>query len=400
MILEAAPKHDAAAADMKRRLEARDQEASEAFAHVQRLLKAGQIIAAAERLTKAKTLDPHDPQCPALETEICDRVLSTVRQSIQDGQLARAADELDCLRELGRTSPARREIEETIRLVRQAGQALRGADYDDARQQLMRVRHTTPKIAWVNQAIEQLRTLDEMIAALRAGPLGAFEGRHREQAGRPKAALAALRGPMAETLSLPRGGMGLPERILLLVDGGGSYLLLRSSRASIGRAATSNPAAIPLFSDLAERHAEVSRVEEDYFLHSPHEVELDGRRTRHQLLKENDRVVLGPKAKFTFRLPNRKSASALLDLSDTTRMPHDVRRVILFNETAMIGQGRATHIPCQMAVAPLVLFERAGSLWLRPEGRGPAATEAVPVVMDHSVEVAGVRLVAKPWATQ
>jgi hypothetical protein len=302
---------------------------------------------------------------------------------------------------LGKSSPDRREMEEMIRLVRHAGQALGRAEFDHARQQLMRLQHLAPKFKWVGGAIEQLRSLDETLTGLRAGPLGLPEGR----GGTPLAETVALRGGARAqqpdfrlgAVEPGRASSNLPGRVLLLVDGGGSYLLLRGSRVSLGRAACSEPPDVPLFADLAERHAEIARVEDDYFLFSPNDVELDGRRTRHQLLKDNDRVVLGPKAKFTFRLPHRKSPSAIMELSDTTRMPSDVRRVILFSQTAMIGYGKTAHVQCQMAQSPLVLFERAGSLWLRPEGRGPAATEAVPVVMGNSVEVAGVRLVAKPW---
>ena len=124
---------------------------------------------------------------------------------------------------------------------------------------------------------------------------------------------------------------------LCLVDGGGSYLLLRGDRASLGRVAADKPADVPIFSDVAERHASIARVEEDYFLFSDKDVEVAGRKTQHQLLRDGDRIVLGRKAKFTFRLPSRKSPTAVLDLSDTTKMPGDVRRVILFHQHATMG---------------------------------------------------------------
>lgn len=189
----------------------------------------------------------------------------------------------------------------------------------------------------------------------------------------------------------------LPDRLLLLVDGGGSYLLLRSEHASLGRVVSDNPADVPVFSDVAERHANINRIDDDYFLFSAKEVEVGGRKTRHHLLRDGDRIVFGRKAKFTFRLPSRKSSTAVLDLSDTTKIPNDVRRVILFRHHATVGNGPNAHIRCQHAGTPLVLFERNGVLWLRQKSDGHVDTEAVRLPLGEPIEFAGISLVLEPW---
>ena len=400
-VLGAASEDDAAAARMKRDIELRDKEASEVFDQVQGLIRDGQWIAAVERFAKGKALDPHDPACARLEAELCTRILKNTRQSIKDGRVRRAADELACLGELGQNLPARREVEEMLRLVKQAGEALRSGDYDGAHQSVMRLQHLAPDIGWASKAVKHLGAIDGLVTSLRAGPLGAFEGTP-PPASAPRKTAAARAANLAETVavpSAPRTG-GLPERLLLLVDGGGSYLLLRKDRVSIGRAATSNPADIPIFSDLADRHADIARIEDDYFLFSRQEAEVDGRRAGQRLLQSGDRVVLGRKAKFTFRLPNRKSPSATIDLSDTSRLPNDVRRVVLFDQNAMIGYGKGFHMQCQTARNPLVLFERGGELWVRLTGRGRAAAAAVPLETGKTVEIDGVSMVVKPWSVR
>ena len=91
---------------------------------------------------------------------------------------------------------------------------------------------------------------------------------------------------------------------------------------------------------------------------SSQDVEVGGKRTRHQLLRDGDRVVLARRAKFTLRIPNRKTSSARLDLSDSTRMPNDVRRVIMFKQTAMIGRGANCHVTCNGAARDLVLWNQ------------------------------------------
>jgi len=396
-ILDAASAGDPDAARMKQAIQSRDQEASETFAQVEGLIRGGQWIPAVERLAKAKALDPYDPACLKLEAELCSRVLGAVRQSIREGRVGRARDELACMGRMGEGSPAKREIEEILGLVKQAGQSMRGGEFDAARQSVMRLGHLAPDVGWASKAAKQLSAIDEMVTALRAGPLGAFQ-----HPGSPVVP-ARDRDPMqpagvpAETVALrkPHAAGALPDRLLLLVDGGGSFLLLRNDRVSIGRAASSRPADVPIFSDLADRHADIARVEDDYFLFSRQEAEVGGRRTRHQLLHDGDRVVLAPKAKFTFRLPSRKSSSATIDLSDTSKLPNDVRRVVLFCGTAKIGPGSDAHIGCRMARSPLVLFERDGNLWVRPEGRGRAASEAMPLEIGRSIEIDGVSMVAK-----
>ena len=157
---------------------------------------------------------------------------------------------------------------------------------------------------------------------------------------------------------------------------------------------------MPVFSDVAERHANVTRVDEDYFVFSGKDVEVAGRKTRHQLLRDGDRIVLGRKAKFTFHLPSRKSPSAVLDLSDTTKMPNDVRRVVMFHRHATVGRSPSNHIWCQHAGTPLVLFERNGTLWLRQKNDGHVDTEPVRLPLGQPVEMAGVSLVLEPWQTR
>ena len=211
---------------------------------------------------------------------------------------------------------------------------------------------------------------------------------------------AAPRGSLDETMVLP--ARSAPEgptddKLLLLVDGGGSFLLIRQPQVSIGRAASAQMADVPIFSDLGERHANISRVDDDYFLFSSKTVEVGGQKTKNQLLRDGDRLVLGKKAKFSFRLPSRRSSTAVLDLSDTTKMPNDVRRVVLFNEHATIGQGATAHIHCRHASGPLILFERRGSLWIRRKNDGHVDVTPVELRIGEPIEIGGMTLTLQRW---
>lgn len=413
-LLERADEGLAAVDALRRKAEERAEDVKQTLDQVRRLMTSMQWSSAAERLRRAKGLDGHAPEIAALEAEVCETVLSSARGAIVEGRLSRAQGEIDALRELGKGLPARRELEEMLRLSREASDALRMHEYCAARRHTMSLARLLPDAKWVVAAIGSIRQIDELNTELAAGPLGSSVGAANASPGKKtplsppliwgEAPVGArggeLRARLDETIAVPARidiDDMLPTKLLLLVDGGGSYLLLRGPQASVGRVASEIPADVPIFSDISERHANLNRVDDDYFVMGARDIEIDGRKAHRALLRDGDRVVLGKKAKFTFRLPSRKSGSALLELSDTTKMPNDVRRVVLFNQTAMIGQSNNVHVYCRHAGPTLLLFERNGSLWLRAQNDGFVDTQAIALRLGEPVELGGVGLVLQRW---
>ncbi len=395
-MLEQSPESDAEAQRLKQHAEDRQEQADRLYAEAERLLDQAQLSAAVERFRRAKSLHSNAPTCAALESRLCAAVLTRVREAFESGRPRGAADELAILADLGRDTPSRREIEEALRWIRESAQALRAWQVDAARQGVLRLLNLHPKVAWLRRAADDLKVLDERLMALQSGPLG----ERWDDAKIPSpAGQAKTPGGLDETVLLAKAptDMGLlPDRLLLIIDGGGSFLLHRGDRISIGRAASRHPADVAVFSDLAEHHADLVRTQEDYFLFCPREMQVNGVVTRQALLQDGDRLVMGRKARFTFRMPSRRSASAVLELSNGTRMADDVRRVILFRGHALIGVGPTVHAVCMAALRPLILYERSGQLWVRPEASAGDPTAAICVPMGQSVEVAGVRLIVKP----
>jgi len=401
-MLERVATEDRAAHEVRRKADERAADAARMVEHAERLLAAGQIPAAAERVRKAKAVDAHNEQVARLELQLCEKAMENAKAAIMEGNLSRAADELTCIGDLGKALPRRRELADLLTTAREAAACMAGHRYSEARRQVMSLARQLPDAKWLKAAAEQLRQLDELQTALCAGPLGDRVVVSPSRGLQPARTSARPegRGSLEDTVGLPGRidvAGGIPDRLLMLVDGGGSYLILRGGQASVGRAASEHPADVPLFSDVAERHANVARVDDDYFLFGVKEVEIGGNKTKHQLLRDGDRIVLGKKAKFTFRLPSRKSPSAVLELSDTTKMPNDVRRVVLFHQQATIGNGPNAHVMCRHAGTPLVLFERNGQLWIRQQSDGHVDTGAKPLRLGEPVEIGGVSLVLEPW---
>lgn len=415
-ILEQASARDMDAEALRRAIDERAESVREIVEQAQRLMTQGHLAAAAQRVRKARALDAYNEGAMSAEARLCQTVLDNARAALLEGHVERAEAEVGALGSLGAGVPAKQGLIDVLSLVKRASGCIQCARYQEAKHVVMNLRRLLSDARWVEESLAQLQRLGDAVSALQAGPLGgqvtlrtpAAEGQ-RFGAGQIKAGVR-MPSPASQdigpppispddTVALPAIGhaKGLPQRLLLLVDGGGSYLIIRSGQAAIGRAASNDPADVPIFSDIQERHANVTRVDEDYFLFSSKDVEVGGRRIRHHLLRDGDRLVLGRKAKMTFRLPSRRSPTAVLDLSDTTKMPQDVRRVVLFHQHALVGADAGAHIRCRHAGSPVVLFERNGSLWMRRKSDGHVDTEPVELALGEQVELGGVSVVLEPW---
>ncbi|MCC7293631.1 MAG: hypothetical protein IT449_16360 [Phycisphaerales bacterium] len=410
--IERTAEHDPEARRLGQVIEQRDAEAAVLVEQARQRLAQGQFAPAVERLEAARRIDAHDPQVVAVEAELIAAGVEQARRAIHEGRLARAAEELKSLRTLGQQDPGRRELEDFLRLARTACDQVKAHAFSEARKTVVALSAAMANVKWLDRVSKQLKEADDLELELKAGPLGQWATWQpmspapavltgARTAAFPAAGFRAsgvASSSLDETVVLGSPGSlsdGMPSRLLMLVDGGGSFLVVRGERCGIGRAAADQPADVALFGDLAERHAEIARVDEDYFIFASKDIEIGGRAYRQQLLRDGDRVVLGKRAKFEFRTPSRKSLTAVLNLSDTTKMPGDVRTVVLLKDFATIGNGSTAHIRCRLAERPLVLLDRGGRLWVQPGGAD--ASQGQWVELGRPMEMCGVSFVVEPW---
>lgn len=394
-LIEDAPEGEEEFDRLREELESREKRGAELLAQAKKRFEEEQIKSAIDRLVRARKINAHDEAAVKLEQDISAFVLKETRTSFVEGKLRQARESLGLLEPLTSADAGKQELRELLTLAEHASRAIQVGDFDEARRLTQRLGSLSPQAKWARKAVDLLVKVDENLLALGSGPLGDFDFDKSPQVN------VAPKGHANEaaTVALNAGrpaGVSVPA-LHLLVDGGGSYLILRSAHGTLGRAASTDPADIPIFADLGERHAEITRIEDDYFLVSPHDVEIGGRRGQQQLLRDGDKVVLARRAKFTFRLPNRRSSSAMLDISDTTKMPNDVRNVIFMKGTVMMGHGQTCHIACQGNGSRLILFERGGELWVRGMDRHEPP---VAIELGTPQEISGVSFVIQPWATR
>ena len=163
------------------------------------------------------------------------------------------------------------------------------------------------------------------------------------------------------------------------MDGIGGFLICLSPRVTFGQAAAEALVDVPLVADVSRLHATLTRDAEGYLLEGVRALQVNSQPVTRALLRQGDRVTLGPSCQFVFRQPVPVSTTARLDLVSGHRLP-------------LAADGRAAdggipgdrtwapqlHIVVPDMNAPVVVFRhRDGPLYLG--ARGPLTVNGEPL---------------------
>ncbi len=394
-----APLNDTAAEALSQAIAQQADRAKEALEAAESALKEDDFVRASRELRTARRLHSKAEESAEIETRLLERVMQQVTESFKEGRLNRARQELAVLGDLGHERPDRIEVDSALKLATDAARALAEDHYVQAGVLLGRLSQLGLSAKWIGEAREHLDVLDEHRRALLEGPLGLLAERNVTRPGmmdqrltdetvsaRPRIARRVEAAPLVVSPAAEQGI--LPRRLLLRIDGVGSFVLIRGDRVTIGRAG--GGADLELMSDLAERQAEVIRAAEDYFVVGTGGVELAGRRVDHALLQDGDKLALGKRVRLIFRRPSLKSTTAALDLGEGVRTAGDCRRVILWSGPLLLGNSADCHI--RLPVGGLIFMERAGGILVRPVGPGQQPVTTLALGVTTQVGELGMRV--------
>jgi hypothetical protein len=374
------PVRDSDGAAMEGEIERQRLRAEAALRAANSCLGDGHVLEAARHLATARACHEKLEGIADVEADLLNKVLARARESFSEGRLDRARQELAALDRIGRTRPERVEMEDALRLAHEASEALTEDRYAKAGVLLGRLAQLGIPAGWIADVRKQLDGIDMQRRSLLEGPLGlmlggslpgAIEANSLTEATKVSPVRAMVAPPVVAGAVVADGdGLGglLPRRLMLRIDGVGSFLLLRGERISIGRGGPGASADLQLISDLSERQAEIVRAGEDYFVASAAGVELAGRAVEHALLQDGDRIRLGQRVRLKFLRSSLKSPTAALELGEGVRMADDCRRVILWAGPLLLGGTRECHVPVRGIDSMVVLVERNGKMQLRQMG--------------------------------
>ncbi|MBK8268330.1 MAG: FHA domain-containing protein [Planctomycetes bacterium] len=386
------PVHDPERGAMAEAIERQARRAADALAAAVAALDRDDLHTASSQIRMAKKLHTKLDGLSKAEDQLVRSAVRRAAGSFEAGRLDRAKQDLALLAELECRQADRMEIEVQVRQAVEAANAFAAHDYAQTALLLGRLAKMNPRAEWIVEARKQLDAIEVASESVLEGPLGLLAHQNHgakhpadeKQAGGglgdtlPALAAAHVKAPpIARAMKADAPGFapppppatpGLPRRVMIRIDGVGSFLLVRGDRVSIGRAGPGATADVQLVSDLSEKQAEIVRAGEDYFVVSQSGVELAGANIDHALLQNADRIRLGKRVRLKFLRPSLKSSTALLELGEGVRMETDCRKVILWSGPVLIGGTRECHIPALQGRGEFVLMERGGRLYVKEMG--------------------------------
>jgi hypothetical protein len=380
---------------LREELDIRAHRSSELLEQAQQALERQDVLSACRLWEEAATRHGRTRATDDFAGRLTPAYRALLQDALRAGRLEAFRGTLAATASLRRFSPDLAEFDQIAALLEHAARQLGQMEPAGLRNTLIRLDGLCGAPQWVKTALRATEAVTAAHHDLLACPLGRITPALENPPG--------IGTPEAPQIVENEGAAGhstaQPSKpLLLLVDGGGSALLLSGERVRIGRAGAAE-VDVPIAADLHSRHAEVVFNGEDYYLVAHGPTRVNQRSVSRALLRDGDRIVLGGAAKMVFERPSVKTDTAALRLSDRNRLAQDVGRVVLFRGACSIGAQPSCHVRTREGGTRVTLFERDHKLYVRratPEGRpdGPAK----PAPLDATVEMGDARLTLKEYA--
>jgi hypothetical protein len=158
----------------------------------------------------------------------------------------------------------------------------------------------------------------------------------------------------------------MPDRMMLWVDGVGSYLVCLAGEVTLGQPSPEASPDVPILGDLSRRHAVVRREGEVYTVEAIRPVQVD-RQTVHGVapLFDGSTITLGEGVRMRFSKPHPLSTTAKLELASRHRTQPSTDGVLLMADTCVLGPSSNSHIVAPDWPHEVVLFRQGSTLGCR-----------------------------------
>jgi len=321
--------------------------------------------AAINELVAAQRLDPANARVTELVARTHRELSEQATAAFNEGCLD-IATSLES--KLTKLMPGAIDVEQfrhALLQLRQAWDAIERGQPRRAEEHLRRIQSAMPHAKWITDTTDRLSVAATALESVRSGPMGLLAGA-RVGTGDTIAPPQPSMAPRFVPSPSPARGAPLGNRLLLQVDGAGSFVILRDHAVSIGPISSSSRVAVGLICEPNTPTLTIERVEDDYFLRSlAGGVMVNDTPTQSKLLSSGDRLALSPRCRMVFAMPVPASTTAAIDLSGARYPRGDVRRIVLMDRDVVIGPGGAAHIRVDSLNDPVVLVHRDGQLFLR-----------------------------------
>ena len=350
--------NSARVAMLRNRADACRAEAQEYLDRAQAAMAAGNWDAAIDNLVEATKLHASNKAVGELAGRVVAVVTEEIGGAIDTGRLDRADALLCRLHRLAGETVVLAELAGVLKQCRQVLAYVARADFRLAGETLRRLTALRPGAQWLKNTRQAVEQAAQNVEEVRGGPLGlvaeAFGPAAEPEVMSPSSSDHPQMRP-DDTNRREPGSDRLPNRFVLHVDGAGSYLVVRDRCVAIGPVSSAQRPDVGLLAEPGLPTVTIERDDEDYFLVSAQPVEVNDKLVTRKLLADGDSIILSPRCRLKFTLPNAAATTAVVQLSGTRLPMGDVRRVILLDRALVIGAGSSAHIRASALVEPVVL---------------------------------------------
>ena len=400
-ILDEAPADDARADLVRQELAAARLKAEDAVGKAEQALKNGDIEGAIEIARVTMVAQNRNGRADELLRQIRSHALGRIRADLEQGRVDRAGSLLRRFELLGKDGTEIAELSDALSWCRQAAQHVAAGRPGDALPMLRKVKTVCPSARWLDSAISDIKRAAEAYQELCGGPLGLAESHKVDRADQdvPQHKShedhdALVREPAMGDLD---GGVSVPAKFVLQIDGVGSFVVFRDARVTVGPISSSSRPMLGLIADPHVPVVALERVEGDYFIRSQTPIDVNGQVVTEKLLADGDRIALSPRCRIRFGLPNPASTTAVLTVSGARLSRPDIRQIILMDRDILIGPYANNHVRTEQVQDPVALFAQNGRLLCRAKGDilvdGARFDPSVGLALDKPIQIGRLSMV-------
>jgi hypothetical protein len=372
-----------------------------------REVEAGHARASVAAILELQKLSPSHPDLVSLIDQVTTPVVSQLWFEVEASRLDRVEALIDTVRPLVGFDPELTEVCRAIEVAREVNSLLEAARFDEAYLRMRKLAPLLGNVAWLDSLANKTRAAAELAVELQSSPLSLLNESPREQTKResyPTDFASSDEKKPADFHGIHPNS--LPEQFVLQIDGVGCALLLRQPKVTFGAPTHARICDVALTGFSGSGLLTIERSSGRYQLMAgkASDVAVNERASQEKTLSDGDIVQVGKRCRFRFRCPTAAVPTAVLELSGTRLSRPDIRSVVLFDETLIVGAGPSSHLVTRDLDQPLILFVRDGAFYVRsglPDRAQRFSTDGAPqgarlLTLDSPVEIGGTRVTIFP----
>jgi len=379
----------------------------QAINKVEQALQRNDLDGAIEIALRAGVAGNQSHEVAGLVSKLRSLAAKRIKENLDDGRIGLAHSLWQRVSPIADGCGEMAELGQALTQCRQAAKCIAAGRPRQAVPLLRKAKSMCPSAKWLSMIADQTRQAADLLDELAASPIGlditddgeetTEDGRQRTENSAPNVGEEQPQVTGPKTRSENREDWPLPSKLLLQMDGVGSFVVLRDRRVTVGPVSSSARPTVGLMADPNLPVATIERVDDDYFVRSSSPIRVNDATTTNKLLVDGDRIGLSPRCSMKFNIPNPASTTATLSLSSARLGRADVRQIILMDRDILVGPNAGSHIVAESVDETVTLFAQNGRLLCKAKQRilvdnePVGSTAGLPV--DKQIRIGEISLV-------